>query len=324
MVGDTETHSLGKRRITGGTGRRRPSRRLRTRLALIVLACFQPWPAGADGGLSDFQLSVLERRLATMRGPHRSPLDLEPPEPAEGTAKGRGTPVFEERIAAGDWTAVGARVTRAVVEAVAAHRDALFRGSADQDASGAAASRARVGPYREPSRFFLVERVLPPAVVSEAERLGPLAVRVWVTPERQDALELFHLRSGGAVPPPRERPTPPPDERFERSAGGPGGAEQHYRLRAHPPEDPPLYAGDPAAGGDRLGIQRGNVLIEAGRDTYTRSEDDPRWRTSGMGADDERLLAELIEAIADRLWNTTTETTDPPAARRGRGPGGER
>lgn len=324
MVGDTETHSLAERRIAGGTGRGRPSRRLRTGLALIVLACSHPWPAGADGGLSDFQLSVLERKLATMREPHRAPLDLEPPEPAEGTVKGRGTPVFAKQIAAGDWTAVGARVTRAVAEAVAAHRDALFRGSADAGASGATASPARVGPFREQSRFFLVERVLPPAVVSEAERLGPLAVRVWVTPERQDALELFHLRSGGAVPPPRERPTPPPDERFEHGGGGPAGAEQHYRLRAHPPGDPPLYAGDPAAGGDRLGIQRDNVLIEAGRDTYTRSEDDSRWRTSGMGADDERLLAALIEAIADRLWNATNETNDPSVAGRGRRPGGQR
>ncbi|MFP3938749.1 MAG: hypothetical protein ACLF0P_00435 [Thermoanaerobaculia bacterium] len=256
--------------------------------------------------MTDFQLSVLERKLATLRAPHRAPLDLEPPEAADGAAREPATIVFGDPIAEGAWAAVGTRLTRAVTEAVAEHRDALFPAPPETEGS-AAAAEARIGPYRERSRFFLLERVLPPVTVSETERFGPLAVRVWVTPERRDALELFHLRSGGAVPPPRERPTPPPDPRFERQAGGPGKAEQHYRLRVQPEDEPPRSQDEPGAGGDRLGIQRGNVVIEAGRDAYTRSGDEPEWRTSGMDEDDEQTLRALIEAIAERLWKGNGE-----------------
>lgn len=257
--------------------------------------------------MTDFQLSVLERKLATLRAPHRAPLDLEPPEAADGAAREPASPVFGDPIAEGDWAAVGARLARAVGEAVAEHRDALFPVPPEVEAGAPSAAAARIGPYRERSRFFLVERILPPVTVSETERRGPLSVRAWVTPERRDALELFHLRSGGAVPPPRERPTPPRDARFERFAGGPGGAEQHYRLRSLQDDEPPRSEDEPGAGGDRLGIQRGNVVIEAGRDTYVRSGDDPDWRTSGMGEDDERILRVLIESIAERLWNGSGE-----------------
>ena len=260
----------------------------------------------ADKALTDFQLSVLERKLATLRAPHRAPLDLEPPG-ADGAAREPAPLVFGDPIDEGAWAAVGARLTRAIEEAVAEHRDALFPAPPEAKAGAPSAAAARIGPYRERSRFYLAERILPPVTVSEMERRGSLAVRVWVTPERRDALELFYLRSGGAVPPPRERPTPPPDPRFERRAGGPEGAEQHYRLRAHPEDEPPRAEDEPGGGGDRLGIQRGNVVIEAGRDTYVRSGDDPRWRTSGMGEDDESTLRALIEAIAERLWNGSGE-----------------
>lgn len=282
-------------------------RRGRTSLLLLALAGWQPSPAVADGALSDFQLSVLERKLATLRAPNRAPLDVEPPETEGDAANGRSTVVFAEQIAGGAWAAVGGRLTRAVAEAVAEHRDTVFPVPPETPTASPSAASARIGPYRGRSRFYLAERILPPVTVSETERRGPLAVRVWVTPERRDALELFYLRSGGAVPPPRERPTPPPDPRFERRAGGPGGAEQSYRLRTQPEDEPPRAEDEPGAGGDRLGIQRGNVVIEAGRDTYVRSGDDPRWRTSGMGDDDERVLSTLVEAIAERLWKGNGE-----------------
>lgn len=151
------------------------------------------------------------------------------------------------------------------------------------------------------SGIEVLEVTLPGRKVSEKLKLGPLTVRVWVAPDRETTELLFWLRRGGVVSESTSDEDPfsiyPAFEQLP--PGSPG--EQAYRYWPGLLYNAPLPESDPRAGGALVGFLQGNVIVEAGRDTYFRTPEGTEWLALGISETDREVLLAILRLLEREL-----------------------